>query len=329
MYQVITKNELKALRAKQKVANVQEPLKWFSEFTKVLDSFGDDRVALQMGFGSHLYAFTKNGEVVYEIVENSEGEKTATGEAIKGRYRGWSEEMKDNSSNPPGCAPAVAKVGNVTIPAGVCLVIGAASTAKTPFAHALAAECSDRYAIVRYGEPLSGYITDPEQLTMTLARALIAEPVIVLDSVKDVLAMAPGGAMTSGISRGSFPILSDLSVVACDRGSVVIVPFNPSNPSADVISAMMEAARSNVTSVVMGQNNGDSTLWTVFSRSGEGLQRVTSEMVGTFEEGSDIMSINVKRGTAEHKTGASHPSQFIDMRNPVFENLLSSLFKTE
>lgn len=262
----------------------------FREFTEELkDAPGP---VLFIGFGSEYVGIASDGSQYMERVEKrnkgEDGEPEYTYRKVLANSRGWKV-----GPTIAGSAATNKTVLGVRVPAGVCLIIGGASTAKTPFAHALAAAGDRDYAVVRYGEPLAGYCLDPEEMAVKLGEALVKQQDIVLDSVKDVLAFAAGGAMASGISRGSFPILSDLSALAAERGSTIYIPFNPSNSDEKTVNALIEAAKSNVTTTIVGQrgNSEAESVWDVFARRGEGLLRERGRLVGRFEQNDLTMTL--------------------------------------
>lgn len=185
--------------------------------------------------------------------------------------KGWHNEVKMKSM-PRGCATTNKVLDNgVRIPAGVLLIIGGASKSKTPMAHLLASSSCEEYAMVPFGEPLSGYQISAEEAGEALARALAAESDILVDSVKDLLASAKGGAMKAGVARGAFPMLSSLSTLAADVGATIYAPINPSSEDDELMKAIESAAASNVISVVVATPAG----WACSMRRGEGLMRDT------------------------------------------------------
>lgn len=182
---------------------------------------------------------------------------------------GWHPLVKMQGM-PRGCAPTNKMLENgIRIPAGVLLIIGGANKAKTPMAHLLASASSDEYAVVPFGEPLSGYRISAEEAGVGLALALANEKDILIDSVKDLLASAKGGAMKAGVARGAFPVLSSLSTLAADVGATLYAPINPSSEDEELMKAIESAAASNVISVVVATPSG----WACSMRRGEGLLR--------------------------------------------------------
>lgn len=271
----------------------------FDGFSERLKQFGaefPDRACLFVGFGKTMYGMTADGgAAVVRRGDEEDGEVQI--EEVTSSYRGWhvpaiGDDLHERTI--AGSVPTNKMVGNVRIGAGVVLIVGKASTAKTPFAHALASYGGGDYAVIRYGEPLAGYCLDLDEVSRDIGLAMLHHKDIVLDSIKDVLAFAAGGAMSSGIQRGAFPILSDLSALAAERGCTIYVPLNPSNPDEKTVEMLVEAARSNVASVVFGEPGAapGSGKWTFFTRRGEGLIRDTAQLGSSFDEGSLLMKIH-------------------------------------
>jgi hypothetical protein len=165
-------------------------------------------------------------------------------------------------------------IGNMRISNGLVLIVGGANAGKTPLAHALAGENDSEYGIVRYGEPLAGYTCDPKVAAAQLALNLIRYPEVVLDSVKDVMALAPGGAMKSGLARSVLPLFTAWATIAANAGATLYVPVNPSSPDEDIINMLIEASKSNSTTTII--SNGENR-WRYQVRGGEGLLRDEGE----------------------------------------------------
>lgn len=294
MYTKLKSNELGALRTKlQKWCNPTSAGAARAATHIVISEVAENQPVLVMNFGNEAIALNKDGaEIVDE--KTSEGEdgsvivvEKVTRDARK-MTRGWHVPLSNVVD--PGSVPTNKMLGDLRIPCGVVLVIGGAATAKTPMVHALASASVEEYAIVRYGEPLAGYIVDARDAAVALGAAMIRESDIVFDSIKDLLAYAPGGAMASGLSRGSLPVLSDLSAMASSVGCTIYVPLNPSTPNEDVVTMLVEAAKSNVamvvTTVSVNEKLGTAN-WTALIRRGEGLVR---DLV-TFESHFDKESV--------------------------------------
>lgn len=190
-----------------------------------------------------------------------------------------------DSGLPAGCAPTNKMVGSFRIPCGVVLLVAGGGLGKTPIAHALAGAGGADYEVLRFGEPLSGYICDEQTASRELAGLMNGYSDIVLDSVKDVLALAKGGAMKSGLSRGALPLLSRWGSIAASIGCTLYIPVNPSTDDEEVSAMLIEAAKSNSTSVVYASSP---TLWHYESRCGEGMRREKGDIVVSYNADGEV-----------------------------------------
>lgn len=174
--------------------------------------------------------------------------------------------------------------GNLIIPCGACLIIGAGGSGKTPFAHALAGHGVEQYAGVLIGEPLAGYSKSEHETALEIASAMMTHTDVVVDSIKDLLASG-GNPMKSGISRAVLTTISEWSALANNVGCTMYIPVNPSSDDDEVYRMLLEAARSNATSVIhhIGGNE-----WGFTYRTGEGLQRVENVRL-TFADEENIL----------------------------------------
>lgn len=174
--------------------------------------------------------------------------------------------------------------GDLIIPCGACLIIGAGGSGKTPFAHALAGHGVEQYAGVLIGEPLAGYSKSEHETALEIASAMMTHTDVVVDSIKDLLASG-GNPMKSGISRAVLTTISEWSALANNVGCTMYIPVNPSSDDDEVYRMLLEAARSNATSVIhhIGGNE-----WGFTYRTGEGLQRVENVRL-TFADEENIL----------------------------------------
>lgn len=200
---------------------------------------------------------------------------------------GWDRAVLSDRI-PSGSAPTNKMIGDIRMACGLTIILGAGSVGKTPLAHALAGYGGTDYETVRYGEPLAGYTHDMEVAAGQVAAYMMKSADVVLDSVKDVMAMASGAAMKSGIVRAVLPMFTQWSTLAADVGSTLYVPLNPSSGDKDVIELMEEAAKSNSTTMIMSMG-GDS--WKYLTRGGEGLQRQMGDFTTSFNS-DGILVIN-------------------------------------
>jgi len=168
------------------------------------------------------------------------------------------------------------------------LIVAGGGAGKTPMAHALAGAGGVEYEVVRYGEPLAGYISDERIGAITLANALFHHADVVVDSVKDLLALAGGGAMKAGISRGALPTLSRWGAIAAQLGATIYVPINPSSADDEVVELLVEAAKSNATCTIYADGENS---WRYLSRRGEGLRRDSGSFKVRYNA-DGVMTIN-------------------------------------
>jgi len=178
-----------------------------------------------------------------------------------------------------GAAPLNKAVGALRIPCGVCLIVGSGGSGKTPLAHELAAASVDSYAVVRIGEPLSGYASTQAEAALAIAQAMVESSDIVVDSIKDLLS-GGGNAMKSGISREALVVLSAWAAAACRAGVTLYVPVNASTNDKEALDTLAEAARSNATMTIISSGVN---MWEFMSRRGEGLKRDSGSFGSSFD----------------------------------------------
>lgn len=186
-----------------------------------------------------------------------------------------------------GAAFSNKTVAGWTVPCGVVLILAGGGMGKTPLAHALAgavaahSERNDRqYAVVRIGEPLSGYSSGDVEAARDLSQAIVASSDVVLDSIKDLLSSAEGAAMKTGLSRGALTSISGWASLACDLGCTIYVPVNPSSDDPQVMELLYEVGKSNATAVLMKVSDN---VWEYSSRRGEGLSRARGNVQITYD----------------------------------------------
>lgn len=213
----------------------------------------DDKPLLSVGFASARVAVNAAGE-------NVKGEGLEVFNVV------------DKLRHPvAGAVPGNKRLGSTIIPCGVCLIVGPGGVGKTPLAHALASHGEvGHYGTVRIGEPLAGYTSNEGASASAIAQSLVFERDVVVDSIKDLLA-AGSNAMRAGITRQSLVTLSEWSTTACDMGSTMYIPVNPSSVSEEIMDLLAEAARSNATSTLVHDKGNK---WLYYGRTGEGQPRV-------------------------------------------------------
>lgn len=220
-------------------------------FLASVSALSDDDVALTVGYGQTNVSVNKHGLVIFPDGQPTVGLGDLTPGAI------------------PGSAPLNKKVGDSRIPCGVCLILAGGGFGKTPLANSLAAFGVDSYSAVRVGEPLAGYTSSSFEAAYALASALITSQDVVLDSIKDLLS-GGGAAMKSGLSRDALVSISGWAAMACDVGSTIYVPVNPSTPDPEVLELLAEISKSNATMTIVTAGKDQ---WAYSSRTGEGLPR--------------------------------------------------------
>lgn len=198
-----------------------------------------------------------------------------------------------------GAAYGNKMIGNLTMPCGVCLIIGKGGTGKTPLAHHLAGLGVEEYAAVRIGEPLSGYCQSEHETALSIATAMVVHRDVVIDSIKDLLASG-SNLMKSGLSRSVLTTISDWSAMANDLGCTLYIPVNPSSDDDDVYNMLIEASKSNAT-VTIAHRGGDK--WEVSGRSGEGLPRFGGVDLTFKSNELTIDGVKAKRARAENLEG--------------------------
>lgn len=252
-----------------------------------------DSAVLSFPFGDSNAVVSANGtlfdlELMEKPSDKSSEQERAQYRAIVAAHKrpGWL--VDPCPPLPVGAAPTNKMIGSMRIPAGVCLIVGGADVGKTPLAHALAGHGGTNYEVIRYGEPLAKYNVSEYATGALVASALLTSADIVLDSVKDVLSLAGGAAMKSGLSRAALPIFSRWSTIAATVGATIYIPVNPSSQDQEVVDLIVEAAKSNATMTVYPLGTGH---WAYRSRKGEGLQRQTGDFITKFDS-DGIMQIS-------------------------------------
>jgi hypothetical protein len=234
-----------------------------AEVVSILNGMGD-KFALAIKFGRGVGRLTAKGQVFSEP-ESADTDEAVAATIVKGMT--LADELR---SDILGSVPGNKMIGKLIMPCGVCLIVGPGGVGKSPLAQMLARSSTDNFGIVRIGEPLSGYSSSEKQSATDIAFGMIDSSDLVVDSIKDLLA-GGGAAMKSGISRESLTALSEWSSLACDMGTTLYVPVNPSSPDKEVLELLAEAARSNATSTLIYAGGSQ---WTYLGRTGEGLDRV-------------------------------------------------------
>ena len=174
----------------------------------------------------------------------------------------------------PGSVPVVGTVLGTPWSAGVCLVVASGDSGKSPLCKALVAASNEPYAMIRSGEPLALYDTDPDDVALNIVSYLVSDyHYAVFDSIKDIIAMG-GSLMKQGVSRQALVEISSLSSLCCTLGKTMLIPFNVSSDDPEMIDSAIEMARSNATGYLTLTSTDDTmSVWKGSMRKGEGLPR--------------------------------------------------------
>lgn len=308
MFSIIGKGELETVRKAQHAQSLPEAAGIVrSKASEILASLPDGTPALVLKAGSGKVGVDVRGKALDASV-------------VEGLRVGWQVDF--SSIVTPGAIPTnkvIVQADNLRMPSGVVLIVGGASTAKTPLAHLLASAGDSPYGVVRYGEPLAMYAIDVAIAMSCLATAIVLCQDVVLDSVKDLLAFASGGAMASGLSRGALPILSDMASIATTVGTSLYVPINPSTDKEEVVAMVVEASRSNATTTIVADESVSG--WSVYARRGEGLERELSRFDATFSAGSLLMHFKNAKQSTGLKSAA--PGDFSNSARSVAGNMVN------
>jgi len=287
-------------------------------FDNFVRSYGAESTILNFPFGSSNVLIDANGNRVQypkSIKDEADGAYSARVAAYKEALRrtGWNQRFETKMH--AGSAPTNKMIGDVRVPAGLCLIVGGAAAGKTPLAHALAGHGDNDYHIVRYGEPLAGYITNEDDAAFKVAQALLSGYDVVLDSVKDVLSLMGGAAMKSGLSREVLPLFSRWATLAADTGCTLYVPVNPSSPDEEVVQLLVEATKSNATMTVYS-DGGDR--WSYVARRGEGLQRESGSFTAKFAKDGTMDLLNGATSSSSSKEYTSSSVTSDDITDTAF-----------
>lgn len=291
----------------------QKKLFWASSPGSAFNAFSEKLSSMQSGDAAFALSLDSGEAVVYDkdglrlraskTVKRGDSEEVVYSDVLS-NHRGWVREL--NAAVVPGSTPCVADVDGTRFGAGLFIVVGAGSVGKTPFAHALASlmckSDSSDWATIRFGEPLAGYHSDFDELVDDVAVAVANHKVTVVDSFKNVIATAGGTTASGGLSRGAFNLFSDLGALAATRGCAVIIAVNPSASDAKVLDLLVEATKSNSTTLI---TTNDGSNFTAYSRTGEGLLRVSSPIYGEYRD--DVMVANTSGDSAKRSSASARP----------------------
>lgn len=182
-------------------------------------------------------------------------------------------------------------------PVGSGLIAGAADTGKSPFLVLCLNVLTAKSHLLRFGEPLPGYLTDELDAVKEFAEAIFDPDIKVvgIDSLKDVLAVMKGNSMARGIPRGFWRMISEWGSVIGSLQKAVIVPLNISTDDEKAIAEVNEAVKSNVTSAFVFDPTSDRSnqeyLYKSLFRTGEGKTRISQDWLMKFVDGKPELSV--------------------------------------
>nr|QYF49715.1 MAG: hypothetical protein 4 [Guangxi cystovirus 7]QYF49776.1 MAG: hypothetical protein 4 [Guangxi cystovirus 15] len=328
---IITKESLAQLRKKQwQIFHEQEPGTWFNDFSMALEAIAASKPSSTV---SPLYPSLSFGNKKSDVGVTHSSDSDEGVDVDRIFYSGgWDRDVVNaffnaNEDHPRGAIPAAAMLNGERYAAGMTIVTGGGNTGKTPFLHALAAELGgdDGYAVIRFGEPLSGYNSDIQGFLNELSIALSKHRIIVIDSLKDIINSSTGAAAVGGLSRAAFSLLSDLGSIAATRGCVLLSAMNPSSGTERVRDEVLEAVVSNATTVILPTDDmGDSVTWKVISRTGEGLERKEWTLSMSYGDFSVVSILNNSSTKArdELKANQSAAHQDVDFQDKTIAAIL-------
>lgn len=155
-------------------------------------------------------------------------------------------------------------VGPIPLVPGVNAILGPANTGKTPLLEFIAGQMNTE--VIRAGEPFPGYIRETDALAGRMLSH--TDPVMCVDSLKNITGRLHGGLMASGLSREFFTMLSDMSSFFAERNQAVVIVVNISSKDANVLDQAIESLSSNTTALWQLSTRGE-VEWTVRSSAGK------------------------------------------------------------
>lgn len=256
---------------------------------------------LRVRFGRAVAIVFDDGDVkTHARIKDAETALTSTDAAHDYIF----DEYGINVATDPSTLGTAFDNGNLRVPVGVGVVMGPANVGKTPVLKWLVGE-SNKAAqgtakMIRYGEPLPGYLTRETEAVTLLVNYLL-DPVvkiIAIDSIKDLLGTMGGSLMARGIPREMFVMLSQWGSVAASLGKLIVVPLNISTDNAEALAEVESGVLSNATFAAVATSvSGSGFKFDVTARIGEGKRRQNSVMSLAFDsEGnpSVVTSSNAK-----------------------------------
>lgn len=242
---------------------------------------------MRVSFGNAVAVVTDDGRVTIDARA-----KEAVSYIVSDTNDAFKKNFDIEPIRDPSQLPQVFNDRGVQLPAGIGVVVGPASVGKTPVLKWLVAASNHRSAgsahLIRFGEPLPGYLTREADAVMALTELLLSPRVsiIAIDSIKDLLASMGGGLMARGVPRELFRMLSQWGSVAASLGKLIIVPLNISTDNEDALAEVESAVLSNATFAALAQpllSQANKFTFTTSARQGEGKRRLLGRWTLSFD----------------------------------------------
>lgn len=291
------------------------------------DGIGDPAQVeiMKLAFGNSCAVLFDNGRILTRL---------AKGEVDQSSYISYtyldavSRVTGVNVNRDSGILNDCINLGGFTWKCGMCIVTGPAAAGKSPVLKWFKDSAPDSTALVRFGEPLPGYLTLDAEAAYEIMRALInpAVRVIAIDSMKDLLvSMSYGGTMARGIPRAIFRFMSQLGAIAAALGKLVVVPLNISTDNADAIKEVTEAVYSNSTCALIGSGSGEFAL---SQRNGESKLRTTGHVVLSFDkDGAPSIKVTTDDSTGLTKARDVSRTMQFSSDKPLVNDVVAMMMK--
>lgn len=211
---------------------------------------------------------------------------------------------------------------------GCGVVTGPANVGKSPILKWIVSRANalkpGSAKLVRFGEPLPGYITLEAEAGLLIAKHLMDPTVkiIAIDSIKDLLVtMSYGGTMARGVPRAVFRLLSQWGAIAASLGKLIVVPLNISTDDANALAEVNSAVLSNSTLSIIWKSGAT---FVVTERTGESKMRRESNWQVVYKNNEPVVTITEVNGSAT----AEPDSNLEDIRAYITMNAQNSAHAT-
>lgn len=258
---------------------------------------------MRVSFGNAVAVVTDDGRVSIDARA-----KEAVSYIVADTNMDFVQNFDINPLSDPSQLLSVFSDQGVELPAGIGVVVGPASVGKTPVLKWLVAASNEKAAnsaqLIRFGEPLPGYLTREADAVLELTEYLLSPKVniIAIDSIKDLLASMGGGLMARGVPRELFRMLSQWGSIAAGLGKLIIVPLNISTDNEEALAEVESAVLSNATFAAIAQphlSQTDKFTFATSARQGEGKRRSLGRWTLTFDADGKP---SIKAGTKQTET---------------------------